>query len=113
MRVSSTGALIRAYKTFKNAKPDELFYMGNKVWPTDHWNRDYFFNWFRECLNNKINAHDPRFVQPPENYERDLRHDVQCVRDYARGIRHSGCRNLLHLDEFKKRYPHINNQERE
>lgn len=31
------------------------------VWTDPHWTADQFRRWFRRCLNDKINASDPRY----------------------------------------------------
>lgn len=43
-------------------------------------------------------------------YQLNLWLDCRTVRDYARGIRHTGCTGLLRTLEMQRRYPHINRQ---
>lgn len=83
-------------------------------WCTE-WTYADFLKWFRSCLNNKINRNDSRnnWRKMQDDYQYGLVRDAYNIRDYARGIRNTGCRNILTTKELQARYPHINTQERD
>jgi hypothetical protein len=55
-RPASIGTLIAAYHA---AKAGQRIATG--LWDQPYYTPDEFIRWFRRCLENKINSHDPRF----------------------------------------------------
>jgi hypothetical protein len=93
------------------ADPETLIDTG--AWPPEVWTRADFRRWFVGCLHNKINRLDGRrWLKLSSEYQSGLAHDAQIINDRKRGLRRSGC-NLLNTPELKRRYPAIDNPERE
>ena len=92
--------------------PDGTMQTG--MWAEPVWLALDFHYWFLRCLNRKIDRDDNRHWRKlAPDYQDDLRHDARAVNDYARRVRNSGCNGLLATPELRRRYPHVNRQERE
>ena len=82
------------------------------VWDDPEWDAAQFWQWFRECLNDKINREDTRqWRNLTPQCQLDLRLDVRAIRQYVQNVaRSSGSRGMLRTPELKRRYPNIDNQ---
>jgi hypothetical protein len=115
---TTTANIITAYKWFRE-HPQGIVVTG--MWEQPRWTYTEFHQWFLRRLHTKINRVpvgsnlDPhiswRKMHPA--YQRDLAHDARFINDYASGIRHTGCHNILNLPEMQKKYPNVNTQPRE
>jgi len=75
----------------------------------DYWKFNDFLNWFRACLDRKINRNDNRkWRKLSDAWTMDAKLDAQVINNAAKRIRRSG-RNILRLPEFKAKYPQIDN----
>lgn len=101
IRPVSVSALLKAVKIAKNNPRAEFVVPGD--WPM--LSVDVLAMW-RQGVQARCNR---GLRIAPDCF--DLIHDARCINDYARGIRHSGCRGLLRTARMRARYPHINNQE--
>lgn len=104
----TASSLIKTYRYLK-AHPDEVYLFGE--WPGEAMNWAQWREWFRGCLNAKINRDDkPRGKDDTPEYRQDLDHDVRFIREYVTTrIRHIGS-GLLRTPEARARYPNINCQ---
>ena len=102
-RVADVRILIEAHGLAKQGKS-----IKTGMWDTPYFTPEQFENWFRDCLNAKINRTDTRkFRKFGTEYQWDLMKDSRIINDSASRIVRSGC-NILNTPEMKKRYPHIN-----
>ena len=109
-KIARLEVLLEAARLYR-ADPETLIDIG--VWPPEVWTRADFRRWFVGCLHNKINRNDGRqFRKLSSEYQSSISHDAQIINDRERGLRRSG-RNLLNTPEMKRRYPTVDNPERE
>jgi hypothetical protein len=87
---------------------------------TGEWTRPVLSNseyraWFLRCLDTKINRALPQTGRKLKgDYQQNLRMDVRTVNDYyGRRARSSGSSGMLRTPELRRRYPHVNCQERD
>src|SRR5579859_3814962 len=101
MKYASAKTIIAA-KRFSAEHPTGCINTG--IWHNPTFTKEEFYAWFRKCLKEKTGGR--RYA------DREMAKliDARLVNDYQRGIRHSGCRNLLREPKNRVRYPHINNQ---
>lgn len=110
----TVGQLLHVWEKFKE-QPGARYELPD-VWPPVAWEFNQWRAWFLRCLNAKINRNDPRqgWRKMDEGYQIGLQCDRRTVEDYLfERIRHTGCYHLLRTPELKRRYPHIDHQERE
>lgn len=110
----TVGELLYAWEQFK-ANPNTRFELPD-VWPPVAWRFDQWQVWFLRCLNAKINRNDPRanWRKMDESYQDGLQCDRVTIENYLfRRIRNTGCHNILRTPELKRKYPHIDHQEKE
>lgn len=105
---NSISALLEAVRLAK-ANPLMQFRVKGDPWGMD--SRDVLSMW-RRGVDARASRGLPVFTPAQEEAFQDLRLDAQRINEYAARIRHSGCRNLLRTPKMKRRYPHIDNQER-
>jgi hypothetical protein len=83
------------------------------AWPNKGLYPREWRQWFRACLDQKINRNDPRagWRKMSREYQVAQWQDRRAVEDYIhRRIRCSGSRGNLRTPEMKRRYPHIDCQ---
>lgn len=105
IRPTSTRALLQAVRLAKQC-PQARFAVPGSF---DLTSADVLDMW-RRGVDARASRGLPQVSPAQEIAYSDLRWDATQVNDYACGVRHSGCRNLLRTVSMKRRYPHIDNQ---
>jgi len=103
----------RLLSVYRAVKTNPDISIKTNIWNDPKWTAEQFMVWFRACLHQKINRHDPRngWKKCSDDYQKHLIRDSRLIKEYyGSRIRHTGSMNILHLQEFKIKYPFINTQ---
>ena len=105
----------RLLDTMAAAKANPKATIKTGIWSDPYWTGAQARIWFWARLDDKINRNQPpRGRKHDAEYQQHLAIDARAINDYyGCRLRHRGCRGLLRTPEMRRRYPHINNQERE
>jgi hypothetical protein len=108
----STAHLITVYRKMRELSPEVRVTFDR--WEDLTFTCAEYRQWFRDCLNDKINRGDVRATwrKMDRDYTRNLIRDRRIIEDYLyRRYRSTGCHGLLNTKELQRRYPQINCQE--
>ncbi|MBQ0918276.1 hypothetical protein KBW71_07450 [Hydrogenophaga aromaticivorans] len=108
IKPKSLGALCEAVRLSKANPHMEFGVKGDVSVMTSH---DVLAMW-RSGVDARASRGLHQLTLAQEKRYSDTQWDAQKVNEYASGVRSSGCRNLLRSPRMKRRYPHVDNQER-
>jgi len=102
-RTYTAGQLVRTYR-WARTHPQGEIHIGRECWPNDRLSSHQWLTWFRNCLTQKIHAHDPPIGRKADpDYQRALYQDADRIARYTRA-RIVDPINRLSTPELQRRF---------